>query len=134
MAGQAGPPIEGETGHERLIALSDGVFAFSMTLMVLTIDVPKLENVAAADMPRAVLDQWPELFSYAISFLVVGLFWLEHHRLFRYIRRHDAELIWLNICFLLCVSFLPFPTDLAGEYADQPFAVAFYATSMALTS
>jgi uncharacterized membrane protein len=126
--------LKGETGHERLIALSDGVFAFSMTLMVLTIDVPKLENVAAADMPRAVLDQWPELFSYAISFLVVGLFWLEHHRLFRYIRRHDAELIWLNICFLLCVSFLPFPTDLAGEYADQPFAVAFYATSMALTS
>jgi uncharacterized membrane protein len=126
--------LKGETGHERLIMLSDGVFAFSMTLMVLTIDVPKLQNVAASDMPSAVLDQSSELLSYAISLLVVGLFWAEPHRLFRYIERHAAGLIRLNICFLLCVSFLPFPTDLAEEYAERAFAVVFYATSMVLTS
>ena len=120
--------------NDRLIGLSDGIFAFAMTLMVLTIDGPQRESVAPSDMPAAVLGQWPAVLSYALSFLVVGTFWAQHRAVFRHIDGHDAGLVWLNLCFLLCVSFIPFPTDLVGEYADQQFAVVLYASSMAIAS
>ena len=105
-----------------------------MTLMVLTVDVPERENVAPADMPAAVLAQWPHVLSSALSFLVVGILWAQHHAVFRYVKGHDFRLTWLNVSFLLCISFIPFPTDILGEYDDQQFVIVFYASSMAITS
>ena len=68
-----------------------------------------------------------------LSFLVVGLYWINHHRLFAYIKHYDPGLLWLNILFLLCVSFIPFPTAILSEYGDQPLATALYAGTMAAT-
>lgn len=123
-----------DTDNSRLLALSDGIFAFAMTLLVLQIDVPDSAVVTADKLPAYVRDQGPHALSYAISFVVIATYWRVHHRLFRLIRGHDQGLISLNILCLFLVSFLPFPTDLVGEYSASRFAVIFYSVSMIVTS
>jgi uncharacterized membrane protein len=139
MADAARPAAEdaaadGDPDNDRLISLSDGIFAFAMTLMVLQFDMPTPEKVAAGSLRREVLDQWPSLLSYALSFFVIANYWIVHHGMFRMIRSHDMGLVWLNILFLFSISFLPFPTDVMGEYASNSFAVLFYAIAMSVTS
>jgi uncharacterized membrane protein len=114
---------------DRLIFFSDAVFAIVMTLLVLDIRVP---DVAAREVPGLVFELWPKIFSYVLSFLVIGLYWIGHHQTFRYVRSYDRTLLWLNLLFLLSISFIPFPTDLLGEYGELRFAVIFYASSLAL--
>jgi uncharacterized membrane protein len=105
-----------------------------MTLMVLQFDTPNPDSVSAGALHEAVLKQWPSFLSYALTFAVVANYWIVHHRTFNFIRSHDMGLMWLNIGLLFSISFLPFPTDVAGEYPDSPFAVTFYACAMAATS
>lgn len=114
---------------DRLIFFSDAVFAIVMTLLVLDIRVP---DVAADEVPGMVLELWPKIFSYMLSFLVIGLYWIGHHQTFRYVRSYDRTLLWLNLLFLLSISFIPFPTALLGEYSELRFSVIFYAISLAL--
>jgi uncharacterized membrane protein len=120
--------------NDRIIGLSDGVFAFAMTLMVLQLDVPSPASVATSDVAHQVLKQWPSFVAYALSFFMVANYWIVHHRIFRRIKAHDARLLWLNILCLFTISFLPFPTDVMGEYGETAFATSFYALSMATTS
>jgi uncharacterized membrane protein len=118
---------------DRLIFFSDAVFAIVMTLLVLEIRVPDVpSDVAAQEVPGLVFELWPKIFSYVLSFLVIGLYWIGHHQTFRYVRSYDRMLLWLNLLFLLSISFIPFPTDLLGEYGELRFAVIFYAASLAL--
>jgi uncharacterized membrane protein len=118
---------------DRLIFFSDAVFAIVMTLLVLDIRVPDVpSDVAAQEVPGLVFELWPKIFSYVLSFLVIGLYWIGHHQTFRYVRSYDRMLLWLNLLFLLSISFIPFPTDLLGEYGELRFAVIFYAASLAL--
>lgn len=114
---------------DRLIFFSDAVFAIVMTLLVLDIRVP---DVATDEVPGMVLELWPKIFSYLLSFLVIGLYWIGHHQTFRYVRSYDRTLLWLNLLFLLSISFIPFPTALLGEYGELRFSVIFYAVSLAL--
>jgi uncharacterized membrane protein len=65
-----------------------------------------------------------------LSFLVIGLYWIGHHQTFRYVRSYDRTLLWLNLVFLLSISFIPFPTALLGEYGELRFSVIFYAASL----
>lgn len=129
---EAAEDISADNG--RILSLSDGVFAFAMTLMVLQFDTPSPERVAAGKLARSVIDHWPSLISYTLTFSVVANYWVVHHRTFHFIKAHDAGLIWINIAFLLCVSFLPFPTDVMGEYDRSGFAAGFYSACMVLTS
>jgi uncharacterized membrane protein len=115
---------------ERVIFFSDGVFAIAITLLVLSIEVPDSPD----NLLGQLLDEWSRFFSYVISFLVIGLFWVLHHRMFGQVRRHDPALIWLNLFLLMLVAFLPFPSALLGRYGDEPVAVVLYAASMAATS
>jgi uncharacterized membrane protein len=134
-AGAPSPDADdGDLDNGRIISLSDGIFAFAMTLMVLQFNEPDPEKVSGAALRRYVLEQWPSLFSYVLTFFVVANYWVIHHRTFRYIRTHDMVLVWINIAFLLCVSFLPFPTNVMGDYYRAPFATQFYAAAMAVTS
>ncbi len=128
-----------ETDHgqrelERLIFFSDAVFAIVMTLLILDIrapdDVPS--NRAATEVPILVWALWPKFLSYVLSFLVIGTYWIAHHQTFRYVRSYDRVLLWLNLVFLLSISFIPFPTALLGEYGQLRFAVIFYAASLGL--
>lgn len=125
-------PEEGNTRElDRLIFFSDAVFAIVMTLLVLDIRVPEVpSHVAAEEVPGLVLELWPKFFSYVLSFLVIGLYWVAHHQTFRYVHSYNRTLLWLNLVFLLSISFIPFPTDLLGEYGELTFAVAFYAASL----
>lgn len=107
---------------DRMEGLSDGVFAIVLTLLVLQFEVP---DVSASELPAAVANQETLLVSYLLSFVVVGLYWNIHHNHFRYIEAHDRILLWLNLLFLLSISFLPYPTELLGTYGTQ-FAWTLY--------
>jgi uncharacterized membrane protein len=127
------PEEGGSRELERLIFFSDAVFAIVMTLLILDIRVPDVpSDVAAQEVPGLVFELWPKLFSYILSFLVIGLYWIGHHQTFRYVRSYDRTLLWLNLAFLLSISFIPFPTDLLGEYGGLRFTVIFYAVSLGL--
>ena len=123
---------DGTRELDRLIFFSDAVFAIVMTLLVLDIQVPDLPASSVAELPERVLDLWPKFFSYVLSFLVVGTYWIAHHQTFRYIRSYDRKLMWLNLLFLLSITFVPFPTSLLGEYGEQQVAVVVYAASLGL--
>lgn len=127
-------PEEGNSRElDRLIFFSDAVFAIVMTLLILDIRVPDVPSDAAAqELPGMVLELWPKFFSYVLSFLVIGLYWIAHHQTFRYVLSYNRTLLWLNLVFLLSISFIPFPTDLLGEYGELPFAVIVYAASVGL--
>lgn len=118
----------GGEGTDRMEALSDGLFAIVLTLLVLQFEVP---DVPADELPAAVADQETLLVSYLLSFVVVGLYWIIHHNLFRYIVGHDRILLWLNLLFLLSISFLPYPTELMGSYGTR-FAWTLYAINFVL--
>jgi uncharacterized membrane protein len=111
----------------RIEALSDGVFAIAITLLVLEISVPE---DAYDDLLRAILDQWPSYLAYVTSFLTIGMAWFIHHAIFRRMRLADATVLRLNLLLLMVVSFLPFPTRLLAEAVDnraaERTAVFFY--------
>lgn len=130
-----GPAGNGRTGMERIDSFSDAVFAVAITLLILTIDVPEVAGeFADQQLPSALGDMYPRFFGYVLSFLIVGVFWMRHHELFRYIRKYDKRLIWLNHLFLMCVVFLPFTTELMSTYENSRWATGFYAVSLGLCS
>ncbi|MFN8495059.1 MAG: TMEM175 family protein [Caldilineaceae bacterium] len=120
-----------EIGLERLIFFSDAVFAIAITLLALEIRLPELpENVSNAAMLAALGSIWPKYLSFVISFLVIGSYWIVHHRIFRNVRHYDGRLMLLNLLLLMAVSFVPFPTALLGEHANQVSTI-LYAFTMA---
>jgi uncharacterized membrane protein len=134
MADSQEQKIEGGRELERILFFSDAVFAIAITLLVLNIEVPDIPpDLVSEELPGRLLDLWPKLLSYVLSFLVILMFWTAHHTIFRPIKSYDRGLIWLNSLFLMFIAFLPFPTALLGEYADQQLVVAIYAGSFAIT-
>ena len=120
-------------GLERLVFFSDAVFAIAITLLALEIRLPATEQVMSeAMLRRALADLWPKYLSYVVSFLVIGAFWLGHHRKFRLIERYDRRLLWLNLLMLMTVAFIPFPTSVISEYGNTTGTI-FYAASMAVS-
>lgn len=112
----------------RLEALSDGVFAIAVTLLVLEVPIPELSAVDLADgrLLEHLIEIWPKILSYVISFLIIGIFWVGHHIMFSYIRKVDRKLLYLNILLLMVISFIPFPAALVGSYGRDQAAVILY--------
>jgi transmembrane protein TMEM174 (potassium channel) len=108
---------EPDTGlsFERVVFFSDAVFAIVITLLVLELKVPHLSEHTETTLRSALIELVPNVAGFVISFLIIGLMWIEHHRIFRYIENYDAGLLWRNLFLLLCVSFVPFPTALFSE-------------------
>jgi uncharacterized membrane protein len=121
-----------EEGIGRILALSDGVFAIALTLLILDIAVPA--TTSNDDLARVLLDLWPRYLAFALSFLVISRFWVIHRQAFRLIVRGDPALVWLNLLLLLFISFLPFPTAVLGEHTGSPAAAVLYAVAVCLTS
>jgi uncharacterized membrane protein len=121
-----------EEGLGRILALSDGVFAIALTLLILEIALPATTSDDA--LPKALLGLWPRYLAYAVSFVVIARFWVIHRLAFRLIARDDAALVWLNLVLLMFVAFLPFPTAVLGEHAGAPAAAVLYASSVILAS
>lgn len=114
-------------GTERICAFSDGVFAIAITLLVLNIQVPPAEITRPEALAHTVAALWPRFAAFGLSFAVIGVLWVTHHRMFAYIQAYDLRLIWLNLLVLLFVSFMPFAAGLLAEHGGAQFAVAFYA-------
>jgi uncharacterized membrane protein len=134
MADPQEQKIEGGRELDRIVFFSDAVFAIAITLLVLNIEIPDIpQDLVSEELPGRLLDLWPKLLSYVISFLVILIFWTAHHSIFRPIKTYDRGLIWLNSLFLMFIAFLPFPTALLGEYGDQQLVVVIYAGSFAIT-
>jgi uncharacterized membrane protein len=128
-------PRESETGRDRdrIVNLSDGIFAIAITLLVLDIHVPDIpEGMVASQLPGTLLSLWPRYFGYFLSFVGISAFWFIHHSIFRPIRVYDRTLLYLNFLFLMVVAFVPFPTSLLGEYGDHQLPVAIYAATLAV--
>ncbi|MFC5972156.1 TMEM175 family protein [Halomarina salina] len=115
----------------RLAALSDGVFAIAITILVLSIDLPSGSDAGPVTV-EMVAREWRDAVSYVLSFLVVGNFWTEHRHVFDHATHHTRDVEWLNILFLMAIAFLPFPTSLLGDYGGL-VPVVFYAAVMTTT-
>ncbi len=119
---------------DRVLALSDGVFAFAVTLLALSLIVPVLSR----DAPQAELiddlqKMFPVFLSYFISFLVIASWWRGHHRIFMYIKKCNSTLISLNFYFLLCITIIPFLTDLITQYGKFELATILFAMMQVVT-
>ncbi|WP_405946844.1 TMEM175 family protein [Streptomyces prunicolor] len=128
------PPTETRTpehspGTPRLIALSDGIYAIAMTLLVINVAVPA--NLPAAAFHKALNDALPSLGAFALSFTLIAGFWRDHRRILTALPVETIVVTRLILLGLGLVALLPFPTGLLAEYASQPDAVALYASAMA---
>ncbi len=104
----------------RLEAFSDGVIAIIITIMVLELKVPHDTSLGS------LLEMWPVFFSYALSFITVAIYWMNHHHLIHMVRRIDSGVMWANMGFLFVLSLLPFATAYLGENHGARLAVAVY--------
>jgi uncharacterized membrane protein len=98
----------------RVEAFSDGVFAIAITLLVLEVKVPEVER--GTGLAHEMLRLWPSYVAYAVSFLTIGIMWVNHHAAFERIAVADRGLLFRNLFLLGSVSFLPFPTAVLARY------------------
>ena len=128
--GRARRRDEAEVEFNRIVAFSDGVFAIAITLLVLGLLIPEHLH----DLLEALTDQWTDLLAFAISFAVIGRFWLMHHRFFAALDRFDGTLMVLNLVYLACVTLVPFTSQVLGDYSEETAAVVLYALNLILVS
>ncbi len=122
-----------EAGLERLVFFSDAVFAIAITLLALDIRLPvDAAELSNQQLFNSLVGIWPKYLSFIISFLVIGNFWIAHHRRYRYIIRYDTRLLLLNLLVLMSIAFIPFPTVVLSESGNRT-ATIFYSLSIAMT-
>jgi uncharacterized membrane protein len=122
----------------RLEAFSDGVFAIAITLLVLEIHVPNEAEIAEhGGLARALADLWSSYVAFVASFLTILIMWINHHTIFRAIRRTDQFLIISNGLLLMGVTFVPFPTTVLAQHlegSEGEVAAAYYAATFVFTA
>ena len=106
-----------ETETTRIEAFSDGMFAIAITLLILEVKVPAVEQGRLA---AALLRQWPSYLAFFLSFAYIGIMWMNHHRMFTHIRRSNDTLLVLNLLLLLGVTAVPFPTAVLAAHLGTP--------------
>ena len=122
-----------EIGKNRIEALSDGIFAIVMTLLILEFHVPNLPlNAPNVEVAPALLALWPKFVSYIVTFVSLGFFWVGHHIMYHAIRRADRTLLWLNIFFFMFVSLLPFSTSVLNAFSEAFIAPLFFGANLAI--
>ena len=120
---------ENEIEFSRIVAFSDGVFAIAITLLVLNLSVP--EHIAGDDLTHALWEQRQDLFACALSFAVIGRFWIVHHRFFAEVTGFDGRLLGLNLFYLSWIVLIPFSSQVLGDHGGDPGAIVVYATNLA---
>lgn len=120
---------------ERIVFFSDAVMAIVSTILVIELAIPEMSAVElASEIPAILLSLLPKFLSYALSFMIIGSFWVRHHVIFSYIRKYDYRLIWLNITFLLFLALIPFATGVLGTTVFVSASVIFYSGVVATAS
>lgn len=103
---------------ERMILFSDAVFAIAITLLVIEIKIPEIhENVSDRKLLQSLGHLIPKFLGFLISFMLIGIYWTVHHRLYGYVTNYNRRLIFLNLVFLFFVALMPFSTGFYSEYA-----------------
>ena len=118
----------------RLEAFADGVFAIAATLLILNVEVPELGGESLA---HALVHLWPAYAGYAVSFLTIGIIWVNHHTVLGLLRTSDRVFLFINVFFLLCIAFIPFPTRLLATYVqtgDGRAAAVLYGITLTTTA
>jgi uncharacterized membrane protein len=119
----------------RLEALIDGIFAVALTLLVLDIKLPEHVTYATnADLWERLVLLERHFAIYVITFIVIGIYWVGHHLQFHYVRYTDRRLIWINMFFLLLISFLPFATDMVGDHEELILPCEIYGMTLLAVS
>ncbi|MBK8087909.1 MAG: DUF1211 domain-containing protein [Chitinophagaceae bacterium] len=123
---------------ERLILFSDAVFAIAITLLVIEIKVPEVEKelISDAAIGKGMAHLIPRFVGFLISFLIIGLYWTVHHKVFVFVDNYTNKLLWLNLFFLFSIALMPFSSGLYGEYANHLellFPYGFYVFNICLT-
>jgi TMEM175 potassium channel family protein len=109
--------VKKEFQLERLILFSDAVFAIAITLLIIEIKIPEIhENVTDQALLKSLVQLAPKFSGFIISFLMIGLYWTVHHRMFGFVINYSPRLLWLNLFFLFFIVLMPFSTAFYGEY------------------
>jgi uncharacterized membrane protein len=126
------PERESAYGISRLMAFSDGVFSIAITLLVLDVPVPVIaQSDATSRLPAALLHTGPRILTFALSFFLVGFYWIRHHQLFSRLVSANVWLLWLNLVVLFLVCMLPFSSGVVGRYGDTVAGAEVYAVNLA---
>jgi uncharacterized membrane protein len=119
----------------RLVSFSDGVFAIAITLLAFQLRIPKVSNgFSESELANALGHDAHQFVVYGVSFAIIGQFWVIHHRAFHHLSGHDRWLAYVNLVFLFTLSFLPFSSNLFGQYRDNRTAIILYSASLAAVS
>jgi uncharacterized membrane protein len=117
----------------RIEALTDGIFAVVMTILILDISIPQISSnsaiggiAAGTELLKGLFDLWPKILSFGISFVILAIYWMAHHRQFNYVKHLNRTLIWINIMFLMATCILPFSTSLLAQYREQEISILVY--------
>ncbi len=125
--------VGGQTSKtERLCALTDGVYAIVITLLVLDLKAPEAPDLTEAQLIRDMIERVPNFLSYLISFVIIAVFWIRHHAIFRFLERCDTTTVGLNFFHILLVSLTPYTASLFGQYEDDSLAVILFSGSVGL--
>jgi uncharacterized membrane protein len=126
--------VRGERmNKDRVETFSDGVFAIAITLLILTIGQPDHYAILA----RQLADRWPSLAAYVVSFLVIGIMWLNHHTVFSHLGKIDRGMFYCNLLLLMTIVFIPYPTGVFGnalQRGSATTAAVFYSVTMTVNA
>ncbi len=123
---------ENEVEFSRIVAFSDGVFAIAITLLVLELNIPDHLHGSSA-VGDWIWDEREKFIAFAISFAVIGRFWIVHHRFFGEVKAFDGALLWLNLLYLGSIVLIPFSSGVLGEYGGDAAGVVVYAVNLSAT-
>jgi len=119
----------------RIEALTDGIYAIVLTLSVLMIGTGLYSGSAdSSTFYPSLYEAIPQIFNYALSFVLLSIFWVVHHRQMNCITHVDSIYFWLNMGSLFCVTLIPFTTHLNSDFSEYPLAVAIYAANIMVIS
>lgn len=122
-------------GTNRVEAFSDGVMAIILTIMMLELKLPDLnKHISTKDIWNLIIHLSPYLITYAFSFMMIAIFWTNHHHMFHLLEKTDEKLLWQNFIFLFFLSLIPFATAIIGSNPFVPVAPAIYGFVMLLTT
>lgn len=124
--------VDSHTHTGRIEAFSDGVFAIAITLLIIEIGVPRVDREGS--LGDELLDLWPSYAAYVLSFVTIGIYWVNHHSFLRLFHATTHFFLMLNVWFLMAIAFLPFPTAVLGEYMKdgehRQAAVSLYSAGL----
>ncbi|MDF0644226.1 MAG: TMEM175 family protein [Nitrospira sp.] len=120
--------------HERLCAVSDGVYAIALTLLVLDLKVPEVPGITDSELTQDLVQQVPNFVAYTVGFLLIARFWVNHHRIFQSAVLCDEWALGLNLVHLFFISLTPYAASLIGHYEGDRIAAIIFSSNLGLSS